>query len=182
MRHPFRQRSLHCGFTLFFQFLYFGCGEQEVLRHVSTTAECWLELFQHQKNLTVVIAWFILWLDVNWADFTTVLTCIKVRTCAIVRVIKAKARRLWREYDAPCAMGCNVRCSFLRRSINICRNHLTMPMKLFRNICFVVNVYSNLLAFFKTKQWARELPAIGGEGNDAVLSNFDGCSCYSDSV
>src|SRR5207247_7725794 len=71
----FGERGPHGGLTGGFEFLVWYRGRKEVLRHVATLTEGWLEFFQHKKYFAVVLARVVLRLDVHGTYLTTILAC-----------------------------------------------------------------------------------------------------------
>src|SRR5260221_685428 len=137
MRHALGKKGLHGRLALVFEGLHARCRGEEVHGHVSATAERWLEFFQHEKNFAVIVARLMFWQNAPGPTVPAILTSIKVRTGAIVRVIKTKACRSWSEYDPALAVGGNEGSAFFRCAIYVSGNHLAMPMQLFRDVRFI---------------------------------------------
>ena len=173
MRHALGERGFHGGLALFFECLHLGWRSQEILRHVSAAAESWLKLFEHEKHLAIISTRLVPGLDVHGPNFAAVLSSGEVRTRAVMRVIKAEARWPGREHDPPLAMRRNERRAFLGRSVHVRRYHLAVPMQLLRRVRVVEHVYCDLPAFFKAKQWPRELPVVGSCRNNPVGRDLD---------
>ena len=70
-------------------------------------------------------------------------------------------------------VGGNVRRSFFGRTIDVCGNKLAMPVKLFRTVCVVINIYDGALSFLEAKEGTGELTIVGGRGNDMLGCHFD---------
>jgi hypothetical protein len=64
--------------------------------------------------------------------------------------------------------------TLFRRSVDIGRNELAVPVHLLRGIGLITEVNRDSLAFLETKQWTRELPVVSGDREDAVGGQFDG--------
>lgn len=79
-------------------------------------------------------------LDVNRPDFAAILPHFKIRAGPKVRVVKPEPRGLRCEGDASRAVRWDVRGPFLRGAIDVARNELAMPMELFWDSRFVVNI------------------------------------------
>ena len=124
---------------------------QEVLGHISTAAESWLELLQHQEYLAVIVARLTLRLDVHRTNFATVLSGVEIRSGSIVRVIEPKACGSRSKYDPAFTMRRNKGCALLRGSIHVDRHHLAVPVQLFWRIRLVEHVYRDLLTFLEAK-------------------------------
>ena len=148
-------------------------GERKSMRHVAATAEGRLEFLEHQKYFAVVAAGLVFRLDIDGTHLAAVLPGSEVGACAVVRVIEAEARRLRREYNSPLAMRGNKRRAFFGGAVHVGRHLLAMPVQLFRRISFVVNVYSDLLAFLEAKQRPGELSIVGCHGDDSLGRDLD---------
>src|SRR5579859_1311580 len=162
MRHAFGEGSLHGRLALLFQRLHLRRGRKKVHWHISAAAERGLELLQHQKDLAIIVARRILWFDIDCTNLAVVLPGVKIGSGSIVRVIETKARRSWHKYNSTFAARGNKRCALFRRSVNVNRNHLAMPMQLLRDIGFVVNIYGYLLSFFQAQQRPGKLSVVSG--------------------
>ena len=176
MRHALGEGSLHGRLALLFEHLHLG-WRQEVLRHVSTPAESWLELLQHKEDFAVIAAWLVLWLDVHGTNLAVVLSRVEIRARSIVRVIETKSCGSRSEYDPAFTMGRDKGCALFRRSIHVNGYHLPVPMQLFRHLCVVEYVHCDLLAFLEAKQWPRKLPVVAGHRNDPLGCDLHG-SCF----
>src|SRR5579863_2903989 len=153
MRRTLSERCLHRGLALLFEGFHFQWG-QKSLRHVSAAAQRWLELLEHEKDFTIIIAGILFRLDVNRTHLTAVLTRRKICSRPVMRVIKAYARWTGSERDAPLAVRRDERRSFLGRAINIHRHFLAMPMKLLGNIGIVEDVDRSGCTLFQPNQWS----------------------------
>src|ERR1019366_3346010 len=78
MRHAFGQRVLHGVLAGIFQFLYRGCGQQKVHRHVTAAAVHRFEFLQRQENLAIVVAGVVLRFDIYRTDQACVLSRAQV--------------------------------------------------------------------------------------------------------
>src|SRR5713101_2492144 len=68
------------------------------------------------------------------------------------------------------------RCAFLSGSVHIDCDFLSMPVKLFRRVCIVINVDGDLAAVFEAKQRPWKLPVVGNSGDNPLGSDLDGRS------
>src|SRR6266513_2684543 len=73
--HAFGERGLHGGLTGGLEFLVWYRERKEILRHVATLTEGWLEFFQHKKYFAVVLARVALRLDVHGTYLATIVAC-----------------------------------------------------------------------------------------------------------
>ena len=92
---------------------------------------------------------------------------------AVVSVIEAQASWPGREYNAPLAMRRNKWCSLLGGPVHVSRDLLTMPMQLLWGIGVVEHVHRDLLTFFESKQWPRELSIVGSGRNDSLRRDLN---------
>src|SRR6266550_8011828 len=116
--HAFGEGGLHGELTGGFEFLVWYRGSKEILRHVATLTESWLEFFQHKKYFAVVVARVVLRHDVHGTYLATILACGEICTSAIVGVIKTKTRGIGRKHQAALAMCGNEWCAFFGRSVH----------------------------------------------------------------
>jgi len=65
-------------------------------------------------------------------------------------------------------------CSFFCCAIDIRWDCLPMPMKLFWDVCFVMNLYRDPLALFEAQEGARKLAVVSGHRHDSLGGHFDG--------
>jgi hypothetical protein len=144
------------------------------LRHIASTTEARLELFQNQEDFAVIPACFLGRFNVNRPNFSAVLPGGQIGTRAIVSVVEPEPGRTWREGDAPPAVRRNERGAFLGGSIDVDRNFLTVPMQLFRCVRILVNFDRYLPPFFETKQRSRKLPILCNRRNDSFGRDFYG--------
>src|ERR1039458_6747288 len=172
VRHALGEGSLHGRLALSFEHLHLG-WRQELLGHVSTPAESWLELLKHKEDFAVVVAWLVLWLDVHRTNLAAVLSRVEIRARSIVRVIETKSCRSRSKYDPAFAVGRNKGCALFRSSIHVNGHHLAVPMQLFWHICIVEYVHGDLLAFLEAKQRPRKLPVVGSRRDDPVGRDLD---------
>src|SRR6185312_2067348 len=107
VRHAFGQRGFHGGFALVFELLHLGGGGKEILRHVTTAAECGLKLFEGEEDFAIIVAGLIFGLDVDRSDFAAISAAIKIGSGTNVRVIEAEPGRTGREGNAAAAMRGN---------------------------------------------------------------------------
>ena len=110
---------------------------------------------------------------VHRPHLSAILSSREICAGAVVSVIEAQASRSGREHNAPLAMRRNKRRSLLRGSVHVGRDLLTMPMQLLRRIGVVEHVHRDLLTFLEPKQWPRELPIVGSDGNDSLRPDLN---------
>src|ERR1019366_2271159 len=80
--------------------------------------------------------------------------------------------RGWNERNPPAAMRSDKGRTLFGGTIDIRGKKLSVPVQLLGHVSLVVDVYSNLLAFLKTKQRSRELTVVGRRRNDAIRGQF----------
>src|SRR6202795_451764 len=68
VRHTLGERSLHLALAGLLERRHRFGWREEVHRHVSTTTQGWLELFQGKKDFAVIVACVLLRFNVNGAD------------------------------------------------------------------------------------------------------------------
>src|SRR6185312_15768245 len=151
-------------------------GRKEILRHVTTAAECGLKLFEGEEDFAIIVAGLIFGLDVDRSDFAAISAAIKVGSGTNVRVIEAEPGRTGREGNAAAAMRGNEGRALFGGSVHVTGNGLAVPVQLFGSVSIVDNVNRDLLAFPEAKQRAGKLVVIGGERDDLVGRNLDGNS------
>src|SRR6266481_10118521 len=86
--HAFGERGLHGGLAGSFEFLVWYRRRKEILSHVATLTEGWLEFFQQKKYFAVESARLAFRLDIHRPHLAAVLPCKQVGACAVVGVIK----------------------------------------------------------------------------------------------
>src|SRR5208282_3000684 len=177
VRHALGERGLHRRLAGLFERMDASLGSQEIHGHVAPAAEGGLELLEHQKDFAVVSARFAPRLDVHRPHLAAIDSGSEVGAGTDVGVIEAETSRSWREHDAPQAMRGNVRRSLLGGAIHVGRDILAMPVQLLGRIAIVEHVHDDLPAFCEPEQWARKMPVVGNEGNDAVGRDLDRRSC-----
>jgi hypothetical protein len=64
-------------------------------------------------------------------------------------------------------------CTFFRRAIHLCRDHLTVPMQLLGGIGVVVDLNGGGLIFFETQQRSWELTVIRYRRDDMLWRDFN---------
>ena len=148
--------------------------ERENPGHVAAAAEGRLELFESEEDFAVVAAGFVARLDVDGADFAAVLAGVEIGASANVRVVEAEAGGLWRECDAALAVRGDVGRAFFGGAVDVDGDLLAVPVELLGRVGVVVDVDGDGLAFLEAEERAGELAVVGGGGDDAVGSDFDG--------
>src|ERR1700674_762958 len=149
MRHPLRERSFHRGLASGFECFHSLGGRQKILSHVTALAERRFELLEYQKDFPVVAPGLMPGFYVNQPDLAAVLSCVEIGTRPIMRVIETQTRRTRSECDAPHSARCDEGRSFLRRSVDIRRNELSVPMQLFWCVRVIVHFEGHRLALFE---------------------------------
>lgn len=67
----------------------------------------------------------------------------------------------------------NIRRALFGGAIDIDGDLLPVPVKLLGNICIVVNIHRQPLAFMQSQQGSGKLPVIGGGGDKAVIAHLN---------
>ena len=88
-------------------------------------------------------------------------------------MIEAQSRGPRFERNSPAAVRRNKWSTFLRRSIDVGRKKLPVPVQLLRGVRLISNVDRNALAFFQTQRQPRELTVIRSDGNNMIRRQFD---------
>src|SRR6266567_3350671 len=129
VRHPLSERSIHCAFAGPLERGDCLSWRKKIHRHIPAATECWLKLLHREKNFAIVPSRIVFGLDINRTDQAAVLTRCQVCSSANVRVVEAEAGRPRHKRDSPAAMRRDERRSFLRCSIYVRRDKLTVPMQ-----------------------------------------------------
>jgi hypothetical protein len=87
-------------------------------------------------------------------------------------MIKSQAGRFRDKDFASHPVRGYIRGAFFGSAVYIDRDELPVPMQLLGSVGVVVDVDDGALALFEAKKRARELPVIGGGGNDVLRSYF----------
>ncbi len=170
--HAFGERCIHGTLARFFQFFYRRGGREEIHGHVAASAQRGLELFQREKNLSVVGARIVPRLDVNGPHQTGILTGVQVGPRAHMSVVKAVARRPGSKRDPAASVRRDVGRPFFGRTVDVGGEELAMPVQLFGNVGPVVDFDGDRFAFLESQQRAGELTVVGSRGNNPIRSQF----------
>src|SRR3984893_16432449 len=157
VRHPLPERCLHRGLAGHLQRLHSGSRSQKILNHVTALTERRFEFFEDEKDFPVVASRLMLGLYVNWPDLAAVLSSVEIGSGPIVGMIEAETGSSGSDDNPPHPMGRDEGCPFLRRTIHIRRNELSVPMQLLRDVRITVYFHCDRPALFEAQQGARGL-------------------------